>query len=58
MKTLAKDGVGFVKVWVTGYVGTPPSFATKVMEPHPVTPEEQAAIDAKAKAAEGPGFDD
>lgn len=67
MKTLAKENDGsWVKVWVVGFVGTAPSFATKAAEPHPVTPEEQKAIDAKAEAFaeaqriadEGPGFDD
>lgn len=63
MKTLAKENDGsWVKVWVTGYVGTPPAFATKAAEPNPVTADEQAALDAKAEAKrieeEGPGFDD
>ena len=59
MKTLAKENDGsWVKVWVTGYVGTAPSFATKAAEPNPLTADEQAALDAKAKKDEGPGFDD
>jgi len=63
MKTASKDNDGsWVKVWVVGIVGTAPAFATKQAHPHPVTPEEQAALDAKIEAQrqadEGPGFDD
>lgn len=58
MKVQAKDGVGWTKVWVTGFAGGQPTFPTKAAELYPLTEEELEAAEAKSLAEEGPGFDD